>query len=135
VPFAVWTCVEGWTGLRRPRTTREIPVAALEAVLRANGPGFFLMKDLPALFDGRADVVRKLRDVYRQTKGKGKFVVLVSPRLVLPEDLKKEVFLVDYDLPDEAEVRNAISVLGKRYLGERDFRPRTRTGSSPSCAA
>ncbi len=123
VSFAVWTCVEGWTGLAEaPAETRD-PVAALEAVLQANGPGFFLMKDLPALFDGRADVVRKLRDVYRQAKGKGKFVVLVSPRLVLPEDLKKEVFLVDYDLPDEAEVRNAVSVLGRRYLGEAGLSP------------
>lgn len=123
VPFAVWTCVEGWTGLpESPDDTRD-PVAALEAVLRTNGPGFFVMKDLPALFDGRADVVRKLRDVYRQAKGKGKFVVLVSPRLVLPEDLKKEVFLIDYDLPDEAEVRNAIAVLGKRFLGEGGLQP------------
>ena len=76
------------------------------------------MKDLPALLPERPDVVRKLRDAYRQLKGKGKFVVMVSPRLLLPEDLKKEVYLVDYDLPDEAEVRNAITILGKRYLGE-----------------
>jgi SpoVK/Ycf46/Vps4 family AAA+-type ATPase len=118
VPFAVWTCVDGWSGLAEvPADTRD-PLRALDVVLQWNGPGFFLMKDLPALLHERPDVVRKLRDAYRGLKGKGKFVAMLSPRLLLPEDLKKEVFLVDYDLPDEAEVRNAIAVLGKRYLGE-----------------
>ena len=118
VPFAVWTCVDGWTGLAdAPADTRD-PLRALDVVLQASGPGFFLMKDLPSLLADRPDVVRKLRDSYRQLKGKGRFVFFVSPRLFLPEDLKKEVFLLDYDLPDEAEVRNAIALLGKRYLGE-----------------
>ncbi len=48
---------------------------------------------------------------------------MVSPRLLLPEDLNKEVFVVDYDLPDEAEVRNAVTILGKRYLGEGGLSP------------
>jgi len=123
VPFVVWTCVDGWSGLPdAPADTRD-PLRALDVVLQANGPGFFLMKDLPALLGDRPDVVRKLRDAYRQLKGKGRFVVLVSPRLVLPEDLKKEVFLLDYDLPDEAEVRNAIGLLGKRFLGEGGLAP------------
>jgi SpoVK/Ycf46/Vps4 family AAA+-type ATPase len=123
VPFAVWTCVDGWTGLgEAPADTRD-PLRAIDVVLQAAGPGFFLMKDLPALLEERPDVVRKLRDAYRQMKGKGKFLVMVSPRLILPEDMKKEIFLVDFDLPDEAEVRNAITILGKRYLGEGGLGP------------
>ncbi len=118
VPFAVWTCVDGWPGLGDAPADTRGPLRALDVMLQAPGPGFFLMKDLPALLADRPDVVRKLRDAYRLMKGKGKFLVMVSPRLLLPEDMKKEVFLVDYDLPDEAEVRNAISILGKRYLGE-----------------
>ncbi len=123
VPFAVWTCVDGWTGLPDASAETRDPLRALDAVLQSAGPGFFLMKDLPALLPDRPDVVRRLRDAYRQLKGKGKFVFLVSPRLVLPEDLKKETFLVDYDLPDEPEVRNAIAILGKRYLGEAGLQP------------
>lgn len=47
VPFAVWTCVDGWTGLAdAPADTRD-PLRALDVVLQASGPGFFLMKDLP----------------------------------------------------------------------------------------
>ncbi len=123
VPFAVWTCVDGWSGLAEaPPDTRD-PLRALDVVLQSNGPGFFLMKDLPSLLPDRPDVVRKLRDAYRLLKGKGRFVAMISPRLLLPEDLKKEVYLVDYDLPDEAEVRNAITILGKRYLGEGGLAP------------
>ena len=123
VPFASWTCVDGWTGLPDAAADSRDPLRALDVVLQASRPGFFLMKDLPSLLEERPDVVRKLRDAYRQLKGKGKFVVMVSPRLLLPEDLNKEVFIVDYDLPDEAEVRNAVTILGKRFLGEGGLSP------------
>ncbi|HYN44008.1 MAG TPA: AAA family ATPase [Thermoanaerobaculia bacterium] len=123
VAFAVWTCVDGWTGLPDAPADSRDPLRALDVVLQSSGPGFFLMKDLPSLLEGRPDVVRKLRDAYRQLKGKGKFLVMVSPRLLLPEDLNKEVFIVDYDLPDEGEVRNAVTILGKRYLGEAGLSP------------
>ena len=43
----------------------------------------------------------------------------MSPRLVLPEDLKKEVYVLDYDLPDESEILFLLGHLGKRYFGEK----------------
>lgn len=116
VPFATWSCVDGvQLGTERWPDTAD-PVRALDAVLSHAGAGFFLMKDLPGLLPGRPDVVRRLRDAYRQLKGRGKFVFLVSPRLVLPEDLKKEVFLLDYDLPDDGEILFLQAHLAKRLL-------------------
>ena len=118
VPFGVWTCVDGLrTGTEKWADTAD-PLRALEAILEAPGPAFFLMKDLPAFLPERPDVVRRLRDLYRQLKGRGKFVVLLSPRLVLPEDLKREIYVLDYDLPDDGEILFILSVLGKRLAGE-----------------
>ncbi|HEX7580735.1 MAG TPA: hypothetical protein VF580_12110, partial [Thermoanaerobaculia bacterium] len=118
VPFGVWTCVDGLrVGDDRWAETSD-PLRALDAVLESPGPGFFLMKDLPAFLPTRSDVVRRLRDLYRQIRGRGKFVFLLSPRLVLPEDLKKEIYLVDYDLPDDAEILFILGHLGKRLAGE-----------------
>src|SRR6185369_6951609 len=82
--------------------------------------GFFLMKDLPAHMT-RPEVVRRLRDAYRQLKGKGRYLILVSPRLVIPEDMKKEVYVLDYDLPDESEILFLLSHFGKRLMGEGGF--------------
>lgn len=117
VPFFTWTCVDGVAagGERWPDTAD--PLKALEAILAFDGPGFFLMKDLPAQLS-RTDVVRRLRDSYRQLKGRGKFVILTSPRLLLPEDLKKEIHVVEYELPDDNEILFVLTAVAKRFFGE-----------------
>lgn len=118
VPFATWSCVDGvMAGADRWPDTAD-PLKALDAILASSGAGFFLMKDLPSQLVARPEVVRRLRDAYRQLKGKGKFLVLVSPRLILPEDMKKEIYLLEYDLPDESEILQILAHLGKRFYGE-----------------
>src|SRR5512147_2540734 len=108
VPFLAWSCVDGVvSGAERWPDTAD-PLKALDAILAFGSPGFFLMKDFPAQFNGRIDVVRRLRDAYRQLKGRGKFLILTSPRLLLPEDLKKEVHVVEYDLPDDADIAHVL---------------------------
>jgi SpoVK/Ycf46/Vps4 family AAA+-type ATPase len=118
VPFAVWTCVDGLTSGsdRRPDTTD--PLKALDAVLAEPGPGFVLMKDLTVHLT-RPEVIRRLRDAYRLLRGKGRFLILVSPRLVVPDDLRKEIYVLDYDLPDESEILFLLGHLGKRFFGEK----------------
>lgn len=116
VPFGTWTCVDGVVAGSDRWPGTEDPLKALDAILAFQGPGFFLMKDLPGTLASRPDVVRRLRDLYRQLKGRGRFVFLVSPRLVIPEDVKKELFVLDYDLPDDAEILFLLAHLGKRVL-------------------
>ncbi len=117
VPFSTWSCVDGIVSGADKWPDTADPVRALEAILATDGPGFFLMKDLPAYMT-RPEVVRRLRDAYRQLKGKGRYIVLVSPRQVIPEDMKKEIYLLEYDLPDESEILHILSHLGKRLLGD-----------------
>lgn len=118
IAFTTWTCVDGLvTGGERWPDTAD-PLKALDAILAAPQPGFFLMKDLPSHLATRPEVVRRLRDAYRLLKGRRKYVVLISPRLILPDDLKKEVYLLDYDLPDDGEIRSVLGAVGKRFFGE-----------------
>ncbi len=118
VPSSNWTCVDGLSnGAERLPDTTD-PLKALDAILAEPGPGFVLMKDLTAHL-GRPEVVRRLRDAYRALRGKGRFIVMVSPRLVVPEDLKKEIHVLDYDLPDESEILYLLGHLGKRHFGEK----------------
>lgn len=84
VAYSVWTCVDGLVGGggdRKPDTTD--PIKALDAILADPAPGFVLMKDLTAHLP-RPEVTRRLRDAYRALKGRGRFLILVSPRLVVP---------------------------------------------------
>ncbi|MGA7990128.1 MAG: AAA family ATPase [Thermoanaerobaculia bacterium] len=118
VPFSVWTCVDGLTcGPDRKPETAD-PVKALEAILAESGPGFVLLKDLTDHLR-RPEVIRRLRDAYRSLRGKGRFLILVSPRLVVPDDLRKEIHVLDYDLPDETEILFLLGQLGKRFFGEK----------------
>jgi SpoVK/Ycf46/Vps4 family AAA+-type ATPase len=116
VPFATWTCVDGiQVGAERWPDTTD-PLKALDAILRSPNPGFFVLKDFPSHLMTGTDVVRRLRDLYRQVKGRGKFIFMTSPRLLIPEDMKREIFLIDYDLPDDAEILFILAHLGKRLV-------------------
>lgn len=102
--YGTWSIVDGLVQDGKPVAQTSDPLKALDAIIAGNGPGFYMMKDLPSAMDGRPELTRRLRDVYRALKDKGRFIFLVSPRLVIPEDAKKEVFYVEYELPDEVEI-------------------------------
>jgi len=101
-PYGVWTVVEGLVVDGTPIADTHDPVRALEAILGASGKGFYLLKDFPT--SGRPEIVRRLRDLYRALKDRGRHVLLVSPRLAIPEDAKKEIYVVEYELPDDGEI-------------------------------
>jgi ATPase family associated with various cellular activities (AAA) len=119
VAVATWTCVDGVVAGSEKWPDTTDPLKALDAILASAVPGFFLLKDLPSLLPSRPDVVRRLRDCYRLMKGRGKFLILVSPRLILPEDMKKEIHVITYDLPDDNEILLLLGHVGKRFFGEK----------------
>ncbi len=92
-------------------------LSTLETILAGEGKGFYLLKDFGGAADGRPEIVRRLRDLYRGLKDKGRHVFLLSPRLVIPEDAKKEVYVVEYELPDEGEIGRMLETGLKRRLG------------------
>ena len=47
--------------------------------------------------EGRPDIVRRIRDLYRALKDRGRHVLFVSPRLSIPEEAKKEIYIVEYE--------------------------------------
>lgn len=115
--YGVWSVVEGLLvdGQTVPGT--HDPLAALEAILSGQGKGFYVLKDFPTATDGRPEIVRRLRDIYRGLKDRGRHVLLVSPRLVIPEEAKKEVYVVEYELPDEGEIARILEGGLRRRLG------------------
>lgn len=117
VPFAVWSVVDGLLvdGMPIPDTRDQLKV--LDAILQASGKGFYLLKDFSAAAEMRPEIVRRLRDLYRGLKDRGRYVLILSPRLTLPEDLKKEIYVVEYELPDEVEITRIIDAGVRRRLG------------------
>ncbi len=112
----VWTATNGFSaagggGLSGSHLTD--PIAALRAIGEAGRPAMYLMKDLPVWFDNNPELVRAVRDLYYRLKHKSTHVFLSYPQLILPEILKKELFLIEMDLPSEEEIVDALAAAPK----------------------
>ena len=114
--YGIWSVVDGLVVDGNPVSGTQDPVRALEAILASSEKGFFLLKDFPATTDGRPEIVRLLRDLYRALKDRGRHVLLVSPRLAIPEEVKKEIYVVEYELPDDNEISKLLDGHLRRRL-------------------
>ena len=110
-PLVTWSITEGFDGALEglePGSARGDPLAALDAVgSHPASAAFFVFKDFhPYLDDDR--IVRKLRDVLEAVRDNARVIVFLSPRLVMPEEVSKDVHVVDYPLPDADEIELAL---------------------------
>ncbi|MER5332870.1 AAA family ATPase [Micromonospora sp. NPDC002717] len=116
-PRAVWTWSQT-TGLVQPdgvaRKGTTDPADALDAALRVDHPSVLIFKDLHPAHGGYQrggpGVVRRLRDLAAAFKAGPvpRTLVLVSPVLHIPVELEKDVTIVDFPLPTEAEIRRVL---------------------------
>ncbi|GAB4584850.1 AAA family ATPase [Nocardia sp. IFM 10818] len=115
-PLWHWSATEGLrrTGGLPERNTHE-PAAMLQGIRRVGERAVFVCSDLHAfLGDGtrpaEPTVVRALRDVVRDFRSGqvARAVIVVAPVLRIPPELEKDVTVVDFALPGEAEIRELL---------------------------
>ncbi len=111
--LTTWSCVSGLSGALDDPEQID-PARAIQAVIAHPERGFFVFKDLTE-FLNMPEVIRSLRDAYQAMGADDKFLFILSPELMLPENLKKEVFLVEMPPPGEKDFQRLISRFGKSY--------------------
>jgi ATP-dependent 26S proteasome regulatory subunit len=116
LPFYQWSLTAGLEHEGEKLAGTEQPIAALEAIIRQEGPGLFVLKDFHPFLKGDPLVVRKLRDVYQALKESVKTVFLLSPLLQIPEELVKEISVVDFDLPSYQEMEELFDQMVARLV-------------------
>ena len=108
----IWTVTHGIIEYGQPRHLTQhntvSPEAAVEWVIRQKEPGIFIFKDLHPFIDSPA-TTRWLRDAIAGFKGTNKVIILMSPVQHIPIELEKEVVVMDYPLPDLAELNQVLS--------------------------
>lgn len=111
----IWDFVDGYQGNPNDTGTgRRNPLQALEFVekLPANAAAVFILRDFHRFLDD-ISVSRKLRNLARLLKSQPKNVVIVSPQVLIPEDLSEVLTVVEFPLPTGPEIQVEI----ERLLG------------------
>jgi len=111
-----WSATTGMIGNGQSgKEQTKAPLKALEFVEEFEEPAVFVLKDFHIYFGGQGrlpdfQVIRKVRDVVPTLKQspRPKNVVFLSPTLVLPNDLQKDVTIVDFDLPSFEEIKRVL---------------------------
>ena len=114
----VWTVTQGMVEYGQTRANSQqstlSPQAAIEWAIRQGEPkdrqresndnvSIYIFKDLHPFKDD-ATVTRLLRDAIASFKGTQKTIILMSPLQQIPIELEKEVVVLDFALPDMAEL-------------------------------
>ncbi|TDL71140.1 AAA family ATPase [Rhodococcus qingshengii] len=108
-----WSVTKGLSeNGQKGKEETKAPLKALDFIENYHEPAIFILKDFHVYFgaNGRpADnqLIRKIRDLLPTLKQSPspKNVIFVSPSLVLPNDLQKDLTIVDFDLPTFSEIK------------------------------
>ncbi|MFH7024517.1 MAG: AAA family ATPase [Heteroscytonema crispum UTEX LB 1556] len=114
-PVYTWDFVDGYQG--NPNDAgfgRRNPLQALEFVekLIATAPAVFILRDYHRFLDDVA-IARKLRNLAKLLKSQPKNIVLLSPRIAIPDDLTEVLTVVEFPLPSGGEIKSEIERLSQ----------------------
>jgi SpoVK/Ycf46/Vps4 family AAA+-type ATPase len=85
------------------------PLKTLDFIDESDTNGFFVLRDFhPFLQD--AVVIRRLRDLNKslKTQSNNKNIIILSPILKIPQELEKEISIIQFDLPQRNELNDII---------------------------
>jgi len=108
----LWTVTHGIVEYGQPKNVTQhntvSPEAAVEWATRQRDPAIFVFKDLHPFVDSPA-VTRWLRDAIASFRGSQRTILLMSPVQQIPIELEKEVAVLDFAMPDMAELNQVLS--------------------------
>src|SRR5215469_4436655 len=103
----VWT----WSLTEEMHRDGEAPAAgaqsardALDFIAAHNGAAIFHLKDFHEPLRESSQTRRRLRDIYENCFGQGKFVVISSPVRFIPEEIERSVLFLELRVPDAIEM-------------------------------
>lgn len=112
-----WTQTNGWTDQSGAQIKSTVdPIAAIQFIQAANENAVFILKDFHVYFGVKNrpveyTVVRKLRDVILTLKNgtMRKNVIFISPELLIPDDMQKDISVFEFPLPTMDEIKEKLN--------------------------
>jgi ATPase family associated with various cellular activities (AAA) len=112
-PVYTWDFVDGYQGSPNDAGFgRRNPLQALEFIekLSASAPAVLILRDYHRFLDDVA-IARKLRNLARLLKSQPKNIVLLSPKIAIPDDLTEVLTVLEFPLPAAPEIKTEIERL------------------------
>lgn len=115
--LCVWTQTDGLVCEDSKVRDTATPINALESIIKSKDEAIYVFKDFHIFFGGERNtrpdygIIRKLRDIIPMLKASRKTIVFISPRLVIPCDMEKEISVLDFCLPTQDEVTGLLDEL------------------------
>jgi AAA+ superfamily predicted ATPase len=108
-----WSTVRGFYNAAGIAEAILDPVEALLHIAGSTRKAFYLLQDLPALLEGNPRLIRAVRDLYSELAGRDTYLFLSHSAFLLPDELKKQVFLTVLPVPDEIEILREIDAVAE----------------------
>ncbi len=83
------------------------PLQVLTYIANSEEKAIFVLLDFHPFLENH-QVVRRVRDIAKSLKSTHKTVIFLSPKLVLPDEVSKEIVVFDFDLPSLEELGEAL---------------------------
>ncbi|WP_434291687.1 AAA family ATPase [Clostridium botulinum] len=124
----IWSQTNGMAieNLKGKEETKQ-PLKALEFIEKCEEPAVFILKDFHVFFGVQGknidySLIRKVRDLVTVLKASPnpKSVVFLSPTVVLPNELQKDITILDFDLPTIDEIKGMLDEM--IYVNEQSGR-------------
>ncbi len=101
-----------------PETRIREPMRMLNEILQKDAPAIYVLKDFHAYLEA-PEIVRQLRDLAATLRSSHKTIVILSPVLKIPQELEKNLTILDLPLPTYQELANLLEGIirgqGKTY--------------------
>ncbi len=109
----IWDFVNGYQ--ENPNNAgfgKRNPIQALEFVTKMpkNAGGIFILRDFQRFLEDVA-VSRELRNLARLLKSQPKNIVIIAPKVQIPQELTEVITVVDFALPSPPEIKTEIQRL------------------------
>jgi SpoVK/Ycf46/Vps4 family AAA+-type ATPase len=114
-PVYTWDFVDGYQGNPNDQGFgKRNPLQALEFIekLPSSAPAVFILRDYHRFLEDVA-IARKLRNLAKLLKSQPKNIVLLSPRVAIPDDLMEVLTVVEFPLPSGGEIQTEVERLSQ----------------------
>jgi hypothetical protein len=112
----IWNPFHGLVGENEKIENSSNPIDALDKIMQRQEQAFYLFEGLHSFMKTDPLILRKLKDVHRAFRNRYATLFIIAPLLVAPDELRRDMIVYDFPLPDAAEVERILGGLLRKSL-------------------